>query len=191
VTNLFDLHFSFTEAYIPGVLNWENPWSHPSNSLRDKWAVTNFTSSTLTDNYLGFYDPTNEVAFALKFEEQPDWGNVGALPSMQIDAVRFQYNYDKININQTESFAYQVLAFWKNSFPQMHNLSDLKSLFDFKPASTFEVASRDYHDYIKQNNIGFIVYDKNQLDTKLILAKILELVYSNDRYAVFKVNSET
>jgi hypothetical protein len=191
VTNFFDLRFSFIEAYVPGVLNWENPWSHPSNFMGDEWAVTNFTCSTLTDNYLGFYDPTDEVAFGLKFEEPPDWGNVGALGSMQIDAVRFQYNYDEISINQTESFAYQVLTFWKNGFPQMQNLSDLKSLFDFKAATPFEVASRDYHDYIKQNNIGFIVYDKNQLDTKLIRAKILELVYSNDRYAVFKVNSET
>jgi hypothetical protein len=193
VTNFFDLRFSFTQAYVPGTLNWENPWEHPSNSVGDEWAVTNFTRSTLTDNYLGFNDPTDEVAFALKFEEPPDWGNVGALGSMQIDAVRFQYNYDKISINQTKSFAYQVLTFWKNSIAasQMQNLSDLKSLFDFKLASPFEVASRDYHDYIKQNNIGFIVYDKNQLDTKLIRAKILELVYSNDRYAVFKVNSQT
>jgi len=193
VTNFFDLRFSFIQAYIPGTLNWENPWEHPSNSMGDEWAVTNFTRSTLTDNYLGFNDPTDEVAFALKFKELPDWGNVGALGSMQIDAVRFQYKYDKISINQTESFAYQVLTFWKNSIaaPQMQTLSDLKSLFDFKSASSFKVASRDYHDYIKQNNIGFIVYDKNQLDTKLIRAKILELVYSNDRYAVFKVNNQT
>jgi hypothetical protein len=191
VTNFFDLHFSFTEAYIPGALNWENPWSHPSDYVAEEWAVTNFSRSTLTDSYLDFYDPTDEVTFALKFEELPDWGNVGALGSMQIDAVRFQYNYDKISINQTASFAYQVLTLWKNSFPQMQNLSDLKSLFNFKSASSFELASRDYHDYIKQNNIGFIVYDKNQLDTKLVRAKILELVYSNDRYAIFKINSQT
>jgi hypothetical protein len=191
LTNFFDLHFSFTEAYVPGVLNWENPWNHPSDYVVDEWAVTNFSRSTLTGNYLCFYDSTDEVAFSLKFKDLPNWGNVGALGSMQIDAVRFQYNYDKININQTESFDYQVLTFWKNSFTQMQNLSDLKSLFDFKSASSFEVVSRDYHDYIKQNNIGFIVYDKNQLDTKLIRAKILELVYSNDRYAVFKIRSQT
>jgi len=189
VTNFFDLHFSFTEAYIPGVLGWENPWNSSSYSQGNGWAVVNFSSSTLTDNYLGFYDETNEVAFALKFEDLPDWGNVGALDSMQIDAVRFQYNYDKIDVNQTSSFAYQVLTFWKSSFPEMHNLSDLKRLFDFKPATAFEVKSRDYHDYIKENNIGFIVYDKNRLDTKLIQAKILELVYSNDRYVIFKIKN--
>jgi hypothetical protein len=187
VTNFFDLHFSFTEAYVPGVLDWQNPWENPSDSKGDEWAVVNFFQSSLTDDYLGFYDATEEVAFALKFEELPDWGNVGALGNMQIDAIRFQYNYDKIDINQTASFTYQVLTFWKTDFPQMQNLSDLKSLFDFKPATTFEVESRDYHDYIKENKIGFIVYDKNQLDTKLIRARILELVYSNDRYVIFKV----
>jgi hypothetical protein len=191
LTNFFDLHFSFTEAYVPGVLNWENPWSHPSDSQGDEWAVTNFSRSTLTDNYLSFYDSTQEVVFALKFEELPDWGNVGSLTNKQIDAVRFQYNFAKIDINQTASFAFQVLTFWRNSFPQMQNLSDLKSLFDFKTATPFEVISRDYHDYIKQNNIGFMVYDKNRLDAKLIRAKILELVYSNDRYAIFKVNIGT
>jgi len=189
VTNFFDLHFSFTEAYVPSLLDWQNPWDNPSNSKGDEWAVVNFSQSSLTDDYLGFYDATEEVAFALKFEELPDWGNVGALGSMQIDAVRFQYNYDKIDINQTASFTYQVLTFWKTDFSQMQNLSDLKSLLDFKPATTFEVKSRDYHDYIKENNIGFIVYDKNQLDTKLIRARILELVYSNDRYVIFKVKN--
>ncbi len=189
VTNFFDLRFSFTEAYVPGILDWQNPWENPSDSEGDEWAVVNFSQSNLTDDYLGFYDATEEVVFALKFKELPDWGNVGALGSMQIDAVRFQYNCDKISINQTASFTYQVLTFWKPDLPQMQNLSDLKSLFDFKPASTFEVKSRDYHDYIKENKIGFIVYDKNQLDTKLIRARILELVYANDRYVIFKVKN--
>ena len=189
VTNFFDLQFSLTEAYVPGVLDWENPWEHPSNAVGDEWAVVNFSRSSLTDDYLGFYDATKEVAFALKFEELPEWGNVGVLGSMQIDAVRFQYNYDKIDTNQTASFTYQVLTFWKTDFPQMQNLSDLKSLFDFRPASTFEVKTSDFHDYITEKDIGFIVYDKNQLDTKLIRARILELVYSNDRYVIFKVRN--
>jgi len=34
-----------------------------------------------------------------------------------------------------------------------------------------------------------IVYDKNQLNTNLISAPILEMVYSNDRYVIFRVRS--
>jgi len=185
----FDLQFSFTKAYVPGVLDWENPWSRPSDSKTTDWAVVNFSRSTLTDNYLGFHDEPAGVVFALNFAELPSWGNVGALGSMQIDAVRLQYNFDKISDSQPSSFTYQILTFWENSFPYVQSLSDLAPFFHFKTETAFNVASRDYHDYLKENNIGFIVYDKNQLDTKLIRAKILELVYSNDRYIIFRVKS--
>jgi len=189
VSTFFDLHFSFEKAYIPGVLDWENPWDRPSNSQENDWAVANFSRSTLTDNYLGFYDEQNEVVFALNFNELPDWGNVGALGSRQIDAIRFQYNFDKIDISQTAFFTYQVLTFSKSSYPEMQQPSELKSLFEFKPLTPFEVKSRDYHDFIKEKNIKFIVYDKNELDTKIIRCKLLELVYSNDRYVIFRVKS--
>jgi hypothetical protein len=175
LSTFFNLQFSFEDAYIPGVLDWENPWSKPSNVLENEWAVVNFSRSTLTGNYLGFYDAAEEVVFALNFQELPDWGNVGALESRQIDAVRFQYDFDKVNV-ETASFAYRYLTFSKNSFPDMPNLNDVKGLFDFKPATAFELKSRDYHDYIKEYNIGFLVYDKNQLDTKIIRCKLLEVV---------------
>jgi hypothetical protein len=191
ITTYFDLHFSFEKAYIRGVLDWENPWSRPSNSLGNLWAVVNFSSSTLTDNYFGFYDEKEEVAFAMKFSALPDWGNVGALGNMQIDAVRLQYNFEKVSLNQTASFGYQILTFSKSSFPEMQDLNDLKSLLDFRPETAFDVNSRDYRDYIKKYNIAFVVYDKNQLDTKMIRSKLLEIVYSNDRYVIFKIKSTT
>ncbi len=189
LSTFFDLHFSFEKAYIPGVLDWENPWSKPSNSKGNDWAVVNFSRSTLTGNYLGFSDEKEEVVFALNFKELPHWGNVGVLASRQIDAVRFQYNFDKININQTASFTYQVLTFSKNSYPEMQQPSELKSLFESKPITPFEVKSRDYRNFINEENIKFIMYDKNQLDTKIIRCKLLELVYSNDRYVIFRVKS--
>jgi hypothetical protein len=189
ISTFFDLHFSFEKAYVPGVLDWENPWSKPSNSQGNQWAVVNFSSSTLTDSFLGFYDEKAEVAFAMNLSVLPDWGNVGALGSMQIDAVRLQYDFEKVSVNQTVSFTYQILTFSKSSFPKMQNLGELKSLFDFHPTTAFDVKSRDYHDYIKKHNIGFIVYDKNQLDTKMISSKLLEMVYSNDRYVIFKIKS--
>jgi hypothetical protein len=186
-STFFDLSFSFEKAYLPGLLNWENPWSHPSSAQGSDWAVVNFSRTTLTDSYIGFYDEKNTVAFALKFAELPDWGNVGVLASRQIDAVRFQYNFDRISVNQSASFSYQVLTFSGSSFSEMQQSGELKSLFDVKQVPAFEVKSRDYHDYIKEYNIEFVVYDKNQLDTKLIRSRILELIYSNDRYVIFKV----
>ncbi len=189
LSNFFDLQFSFEEAYVPGVLDWKNPWSSSSYSQGDGWAVVNFSRSTLTENYLGFYDSTEQVIFALTFHDLPDWGNVGVLESNQIDAVRFQYNFDEVDFNETAFFTYQYTTFSETSAPEILNLKDLKSIFDFKPSNAFELKSRDYHDYITENNIGFLVYDKNQLDTKLIRCKILEVIYSNDRYLIFKIKT--
>jgi len=191
LSTFFNLQFSFEEAYIPGMLDWQNPWENYSNYKGNEWAVVNFSRSTLTGTCLGFYDATEEVVFALNFQELPDWGNVGALESMQIDAVRFQYNFDKIDINEATSFTYQYLTFSKNSFPETPRLTDLQGLFDFKPDAEFELKSRDYHEYIRDENIGFLVYDKNQLDTKLVRSKILEIVYSNDRYIIFRIKSNS
>ena len=190
VSYFFDLSFSFETAYVPGSLNWTNPWSKPSYAQGNEWAVVNFSRENLMpENYIGAYDEKNEVAFALKFVDLPDWGNVGALSSRQVDAFRFQYQFGKVSINQTVSCAYQILTFSKSSFPEMQQPSELKSLFDFKPASAFDVTTRNYADYIKELKIEFLVYDKNRFDSKLLSSQLLQLVYSNDKYVICRIKS--
>ena len=187
VSTFFDLHYSFEKAYIAGILNWESPWSKPSSTHGNDWAVVDF--SHMTDNYIGLYDVKNQIYYGMKFNDLPSWGNIGVLTSNQIDAIRFQYHFDKINVNQTEFIAYQTLAFSENSYPSITQPDQVKNLFGSTPSGTFDIQSRDYNDYIKANNIQFIVYDKNQLDTKIINCKLLELIYSNDRYAIFKIKN--
>ncbi len=171
-------------AYWIGIIHG----SRPSNSKRKTNGQLSISRrSTITDNFFGFYAEDQEVAYALKFEQLPDWGNVGVLASMQIDAIRFQYNFDKISLDQTVSFAYNVLTLTKNSDIGFQQLSDLNGLFDAKPSTTLQLNSRDYRTFIEANNIKFIIYDKNQLDSKIVNCKLLELVYSNDRYAIFKI----
>jgi hypothetical protein len=152
----------------------------------NSWAVASFSNSTLTDNYIGLYDSRDNIAFAFQFNDTPSWGNIGALGNGQIDAVRFEYDFNSIGVNQTVTRQYQTLTFSQNSFPTFQQPSQLQGLFGYKPAD-FSVSSRDYRDFIAENNIGFIVYDKNQLDYNMIHCKFLQLIYSNDRYAIFKV----
>jgi len=188
LTTSFDLQFDFTEAQIPQLMNWVNPWDVPSKTTDgNEWAVVSFTNSTLTDNYIGLYDAKNQLAYAFNFTDLPDWGNIGALASRQIDAVRFQYQFDEINVNQTVTRQYQLLTLSKNSFPTLQP-NGLESLFDFNPGQ-FTVSTLDFKDYIAENNIEFIVYDKNQLDSNIVSCPFLELIYSNDRYDIFKILS--
>lgn len=187
ISTFFDLQFSFDQAYIPGILNWENPWNNPSDRSGNEWAVVNFTKSTLTGDFLGFYSADEEIAYALRFENIPDWGNVGALASMQIDALRFQYDFDRIEAGQTVPLAYDVLTVVKDSRTGFQQLSDLNGLFEMKLSAKLQLNSSDYRTYIEENNIEFIIYDKNQLDTKIANCRLLELVYSNDRYVIFRI----
>ena len=188
LSTFFDLKYDFDKAQIPQLLDWVNPWDAPSSKKSvegTEWAVASFSNADLKDNYLGLYDDTNELAFAFKFNDLPDWGNIGALENRQIDAVRFQYEFNDLNVNQTVSRSYQVLTLSKNSFSTLQP-DEVQGLFDFKPVE-FTVTTRDYSDYIKENDIGFIVYDRNYLDTQMIHSKLLQLIYSNDRYVIFKI----
>jgi len=187
LSTFFDPQFKFDKVQIPQLMDWVNPWDAPSDIRTTNgtdWAVANFSSSNLKDNYLGVYDDTKNIAFAFKFNDLPDWGNIGALANRQIDAVRFQYQFNNLSVNQTESRSYQVLTLSKSSYSTLQP-SAVQGLFNFKPAQ-FTVTSRDFTDYIK-DNIGFIVYDRNQLDTQMIHSKLLQLIYSNDRYVIFKI----
>jgi hypothetical protein len=188
LTTNFDLRFQFTKADLPGLLDWVNPWDAPDpikTAVENEWAVATFANINLKDSYLGVYDNTTRAGYAFNFIDLPDWGNVGALPNRQIDAVRFTYNLGDLAVNQTAWRSYRTLALAQSSYPTLQPDS-LKGLFDSK-TKPFQVLSRDFSGDIKDNGIRFIVYDRNQLDMQIINSKILQLIYSNDRYVIFKI----
>jgi len=193
LSTFLDLSFTFDKAQIPQMMDWVNPWDADSNIVEKQetdnpqtdWAVVSFVNTDLKNGYLGLYDSQNDIAYAFNFTDRPQWGNIGALANRQIDAVRFQYSFSNVAINQTVACSYQILTLAKNSYSQLdpNNLENLLS--ELMPE--FTVVTRDYNDDIRENNIGFIVYDRNQLDTQIINSKILQLIYSNDRYVIFKI----
>ena len=188
LSTFFDLKYNFDQVQIPQLLNWVNPWDASTNiktTNGNEWAVANFTSADLQDHYIGLYDTTNKLAYAFNFNDLPTWGNIGALAKRQIDAVRFQYDFSTVNVNQTASCSYQYLALSKNHYPALEP-QKIQGLFTYK-TSNLNLRVRDFSFYIAQNNIGFIVYDRNELDTQMIHSKILQLIFSNDRYVIFKI----
>ncbi len=185
LTTFFDLQFNFTKAQIPGLMEWINPWDVPTKGTGSNWAVVTFGNTTLKDNYIGLFDSKKDTAFGFKFTDLPDWGNIGALANHQIDAVRFQYNFNQIGANQTVTRQYQVLTLTQSSYPTLQP-DQLEGLFAFKP-EPFTISTRDFANYITTNNIQFIVYDKNKLDPNMLHCKFLQLIYSNDRFVIFKI----
>jgi hypothetical protein len=182
--------FSFDNAYIPGVLNWENPWNNPS-STRDGWAVTEFSATNLTlDNHVSVYDEKNQAAFSLKFDDLPDSGSIGVLSDRNIDALRFNYKFYKVDTNSTVSRTYQLLTFSQSNQPQLENLTKMNTLFDYKNTEPFDVQSRNFASIIRENHIGFIVYDVQSFDPSILSSKWLDLIYSNDKYVVLKIKAD-
>jgi hypothetical protein len=187
-STFFDLHFNFDKAYLPGTLNWESPWDNLSASFSEDWAVADFSKTTLTDDYIAIHDEQNQIYYAIRFYDLPNWGNIGVLGNRQIDAIRLSYKFEQINTGSCASFSYQTLTFSEESYPQIVQPTQIKEIFTTQPAWYFYVISRGYLDFIKEYNVSFLVYDRFQLDIKLVRNELLELVYSNDRYAIFKVN---
>ncbi len=196
LTTYFDLQFRFDKAQIPKLMDWANPWDMPQKFSNGEWASVDFSSSDLSQHYIGVYDGQAEVAFGFYFTDLPDKGNIGAVGSRQIDAVRYEYNFDSLGVNQTVVRQYQVLTVSQNSKSDFQR-DNLQGLFNAKTSQP--VRFHCYKDYIAENNVSFIVYDKNQIAPRDSLplsstflpqaaqAKFLELSYSNSRYDVFKI----
>ncbi len=125
----------------------------------------------------------------MKFRELPEYGNVGSLWSGKIDAVRWQYGFFKIRVGFTVSVSYQMLAFSMSSYPQLKELKEIDTLFDSKNADPFNVQCRNFADVIRDNYVGYAVYDVNRFDKKILSSKWMQLVYSNDKYLILKINS--
>ena len=190
LSEYFDPTFAFDKAYVPGVLNWENPWSNPSKVQENQWAIVDFSRENLiADSHIDVYDEENQVAFGVKFVDLPDSGNLGALANGNVDAFRFQYLFFKIAANYTVSATYQILTLAKNSYPQLQDLTQMNTMFGSKVAPVFDVKCRNFASIIRDMYIGFLVYDVKRFDASILSSKWVDLVYSNDKYVVCKVRS--
>jgi hypothetical protein len=187
VSNSMDGALALEKAYVPGQLDWQNPWENPTYFSRTAgWALVEFTPKNMTEDYVGMYDETNQVLFAVKFTDLPEWGNIGAVDNREIDALRFRYQLGDVAANSTVTCSYQFLTFSKGSYPEM-NLNNVKAMFGFKATSPFNLTTRSYLKYIRENNVEFLVYEKNELNAKYLHSTLLQQVYANDKYIICKL----
>ena len=198
LTTHFDSQFNFDQAQVTQMTSWVNPEDTSSKTTQNMESATiNFSSSDLADHYIGLFDHNKQTAFAYYFTDLPNVGNIDVLANRQIDAVNYQYKFSQIGASQTVTRQYQLLTLTKSSFPNLKQ-DKLESLFDFR-SDQFYTALRSYKGYIAENNIQFIVYDKDQIDATSSLplgtsflpqvaqCQFLKLVYSNSQYEIFKI----
>jgi hypothetical protein len=188
VTEHLDPASRFSEAFVPGVLDWVSPWSNASYAEVGKWAVAGFSRGNFgLDRHVATYDARDGVVFALEFEDLPDAGNVGVLADGRVDAVRWQYQFYRVDAGYTVTVGYRMLVFSRSSYAGLQHPSDFERVFAEKLPEAFTVKTRNFASVIRDNDIAYLVYDRQRFDLSVLRSGWLDLAYANAEYVVLKV----
>ncbi len=177
----------FRKAFIPGVLEWQNPWDKPSRmNITGNWSVVECPPNNLGDNITATLDEENGMLVVFEFADVPEWLNVGALGNRFIDALRTGYVLGDLTKDESLEISFSILL---NSFDpndsEKWTKTVLKQLLD--EGTYLPVQQRDFVTYIEENNIEFVVINSQQLLSSVKSSPILDRVYSNNKFAVYIV----
>jgi len=175
----------FRQALIPGLLQWQSPWDRPTRvDSQDNWAVVECPPNSLMDDFVALKDNTNGRLAVFKFDDLPDWFNVGALGNHVIDAVRLGYEFGALARNGSEqvSFSFATTAFETDHF-EWETTESLKQLMNSQASQMIQ--ARDFLTYINDYNIEFVVVSAEQLPVDLGWTRTRDLVYYDGKIAVY------
>ena len=185
--------FSFTEpslnymeAFVPGVLEWQNPWDKPSFNMSDDWALVECPPNNLGGNIAAMLDVENGLLVVLEFDDFPEWFNIGALGNRFIDALRVGYEFGNFTEGASQEISFSVLLYsFESRDIERWTQDALKQLLDSR--TNLPVQERDFLTYIKEYNIEFVVIDSQQLLLNVDSSPILDRVYANDKFVIYAI----
>jgi hypothetical protein len=176
--------FDFKEAFVPGVLDWQNPWDKPTSiNMSDNWAQIDCPTNSWSDNIAAILAAESGVLVVLEFGNLPDWLNLGALGNRFIDALRVGYVFGNFTKGESQEISFSVLLYpFESRGAERWTQATLNQLLDSK--TNLPVQERDFLTYIKEYNIKFVVIDSKQLLLNVGSSQILDRVYANDKFAI-------
>lgn len=179
--------FDFREAFIPGVLDWQNPWDKPSSiNMSGNWAMVDCPPNSLSDNLAALLDAENGVLVVFEFIDFPDWLNVGALGNRFIDTLRVGYEFGNLTKGESREISFSILLYpFEPRDIEQWTQDGLKQLLDSK--TNLPVQGRDFLTYIEEYDIEFVVIDSQQLLLNVESSPILDRVYANDKFVIYAI----
>jgi hypothetical protein len=185
-SNYMDPSFDFKEALVPGVLEWQNPWDNPTYiNVNGEWALVEGCSDILDENLVAIQDAQNGILAVFEFHYLPDWLSLGALDNRGIDALRLRYEFGDLVEGENREISFSVVLFaLEFEEIEQRTVSDLKQLLDSK--TKMEIQERDFHTYIEEYNIKFVVVDTQQVPSNSKASPDLDRVYDNGRTTVYR-----
>ena len=184
INHFFDMSLDFKEVFVPGVIEWENPWDVPEFvNTKENWAVVE-GPSILQENRLAVLDATNGILAAFEVGTAPNWCNIGSLETRFIDAVRFTYYYDDVTEQETKEASYTILvhAFQSEDLKRWTN-PDLINKFDYQ--TNLPIYARDFLSYIQQNNVKFVAVDTQRIVSTIPATPELDKIYDSGKATVY------
>lgn len=185
MSNYLEPSLNFTEAFIPGVLEWQNPWDNPSMvEPENRWAVVEGPSEMLDENVVAILDAENGILAVFELGESLEWFNIGALANRFVDTLRLNYALGNLTSGESSevSLAILVYAFESNEVERL-STSDFMQQYDSD--TDLPVQYRDYLTFIEENNIKFVVVDTQHSPSNKEASPDLDVVYNNGRTVVY------
>jgi hypothetical protein len=183
-SNFLDLSLGFKEAFVPRILEWQNPWDNASYvNKEEEWAVI-AGSDMPYKKVTAILDAQNGVIAAFKFNEMPDWYVLGALNDRSIDSLRVRYELGHLDdLNHGEiSFSIIVYSFKREDVDRW-TISELEQQFDAQ--TNLIVERRDFLTFIKEFNIKFVTIDTEQVVSNIKATPALDQIYDNGKSIIY------
>jgi len=185
ISNVMEPSLDYEEAFIPGVLEWQNPWDQPSDvEIDNKWAVVQGPAEMLEENVVAVLDEKNSILTAFELGDSLEWFNVGALANRFIDTFRISYDLGNLTTGESSEVTLSILvyAFESNDVERL-TTADFFDKYDSK--TDLPVQQRDYQKFIEDYNIKFVVVDTKQRPSNKEASPTLDVVYNDGRTIVY------
>jgi len=185
ITNYVEPSLDFKEAFVPGVLEWQNPWDNATYiDGFGKWAVIEGPSEMLNENIVAMLDEKNGVLTVVELDEVPDWFILGALDTRFIDALRFRYELGNLVEGEKSQVSFSVLVYaFEFEEIERGSTEDIKQLLDAN--MNLPVQGRDFLTYIEEYNIKFVAVDTQKVVSNIEATPALDKIYDNGRANVY------
>ncbi len=180
----------FKEAFVPGVLEWQNPWDNPSRvNMSGIWALVEYSPNDWSGDIAAIFDVENGLQVIFEFAEIPDWLNIGALGNRVIDALRVGYEFGNFTKEESREVSFSVLPYsFESRDIERGTQDDLKKFLD--EYTNLSVQGRDFLTYIEDYDIKFIVIDSQRFLSNMEASPILDRVFDNDKFVIYAIRRE-
>lgn len=188
IFSFIDTRLNFTKAMIPGRLEWENPWDHPTTmNMSGGWAVSKFPKGELTQNTAALIDLDNRLLMIYEYLNLPDWISVGALSNRFIDALRVVYRFSNLTKGRSVEIAFSIFPYHLEGISDEPSLTTIDQILSADVDLPVQVG--DFLTYIRVYNVTFILTNSERLLLNIKSSSAVDRVYDNEKIVVYKTKT--